>query len=232
MENLCFEQATLILSLSIIIFFNSTVAFNYYYLLGKCEIQNMNIIIPILSTLISSLIYVVLVYLGMNRKLEKILEREYEGKLNKAQALVILRLYLSEMLRELNREIDDFCSNRLNIILRDINNSSVQIRIQNSLERRHAKTQEIVSNKFSEFKLINGASFTTLSNHVNRDIIVEACKKMAEDISQFSQSLPTKEDINDAEMQSIKEILSLEMVKANKKGKRFFEEQLDIMYKK
>jgi len=104
--------------------------------MNSVTMDNLGILISIGSIVVSSLFSAWLVYLKMDAKLEKILARDYIGVLNKAQAVALLGLYLSEIKRELNREIDALCDKRPPLILNDTDEDSVSIRLRNTIRKK------------------------------------------------------------------------------------------------
>jgi uncharacterized protein YacL len=81
----------------------------------------VSVSLTIISIVVSVAVAVILAYLGMDRKLQKLLTRDYEGVLNRYQAEALLGMYLDEMKRELNREIDEYCERNRRPVNRCVN---------------------------------------------------------------------------------------------------------------
>jgi len=195
------------------------------------NIKDMDILVAIVSILVSSGLSVFLAYLSMNRKLERILEQDYKGVLNKDQANELLKLYLADIRRELNREIDDFCDRRLEDILIDIQKDTFLIRIRNTLERKYHTTQELVANRYSKFKIYNGKYFVDLLDSVSRDISANGLDRVSNELTNYFRNNPIQGSIEAHQIQSFKELISAQMVEANTRGKSKLELMINSIYK-
>lgn len=168
-------------------------------------------------------------YLQMNTKLEKILAREYIGILTKDQAMALLKLYLAEMKRELNREIDDYCDNHINDLLSSGVNQSTEIRLKNALETRYQKVRDDASNKFSRFTIAHSKNFMDFITQVDRTALSETKKGI---IIAAAQHLSKTQAGQSQNIQALKELLSAQMTQANAHGMLVFEQALHHWYDK